>query len=44
MGIVARKTATDFTGKSTMPSTVLRLLMTGETQGIGFHLQKLSVF
>lgn len=44
MGIVTRKTATDLPGKSTMPSTVLRLLMTGQTQGISFHLQKLSVF
>jgi len=44
MGIMTGKTAADLAGKSTMPTTVLRLRMTGQTQGIGFHLQKLAVF
>jgi hypothetical protein len=44
MGIVTGKTAAELAGKATMPGTVLRLLMTGETQSSGFHLEELAVF
>lgn len=44
MGIMARKTTAQFAWEATMPSAVLRLLMTGQAQGIGFHLKKLTVF
>lgn len=44
MGVMAGQTAAELARKSAMPSTALRLLMTGQTQGIGFHLEKLVVF
>ena len=44
MGIVTGKTAAELAGKATMPGTVLRLLMAGEAQGHGVHLEELAVF
>ena len=44
MGIMTGKAATDLARKATMPGTVLRLRMAGQTQGPGFHLEKLTVF
>lgn len=44
MGIMTGKTPAQFAWEPTVPSTALRLLMTGQAQGIGFHLKKLTVF
>jgi len=44
VGVMAGKTAGELARKAAMPGTALRLLMTGEAQGIGFHLEKLVVF
>lgn len=44
MGIMTGKAPAQFTWEPTVPSTALRLLMTGQAQGIGFRLKKLTVF
>jgi len=44
MRVMTGKTAAEFARKAAMPGTALRLLMTGQAQGIGFHLEKLVVF
>lgn len=44
VGIMTGQTAAEFARKAAMPSTALRLLMTGQAQDIGFHLEKLVVF
>lgn len=44
MGIMTGKTTAQFAWKTTMSRAALRLLMTGQAQGVGFHLEKLTVF
>ena len=44
MGVMTGQAAAELAWKAAMPGTALRLLMTGQAQGIGIHLEKLVVF